>query len=238
MLFRSYRHQVPHQDLPAIVTTLLRDESGPILDVGCGDGRYVRALLSDQPERPVIGADLSAGMIGAAVAATGCGGTVADATMLPLRDDTVGAVMALHMLYHVPDPAAALAEFARVVRPSGTVLLSTNAWGDKAEMRELHAAAAAEMGAAVPDYGLSLRFHLDDAETAARRQFAAVERIDLTSAVEVTTPEPVVAFIASSAAWFDRADGVLDAVHRRVEAAIATAGVFRIRTHVGFLVCR
>ena len=43
----------------------------------------------------------------------------ADAQRLPLRDETVDAVVSIAVLQLVPDPAAALAEMARVLRPGG-----------------------------------------------------------------------------------------------------------------------
>jgi SAM-dependent methyltransferase len=153
-------------------------------------------------------------------------------------DATAGALLALHMLYHVPEPEAAVAEFVRVMRPGGTVLLATNAEGDKVEMRELHAEAATACGVSVPGDGQAMRFHLDAAEALARRRFASVERVDLESVVEVTEPEPVVGFIASTSAWYEGTERVLDELRRRLETAIDTAGAFRIRTHMGFLVCR
>ena len=47
-----------------------------------------------------------------------------DATRLPLADDSVDTLISLEMLEHVPDPAAVLAELARVLKPGGTLLLS------------------------------------------------------------------------------------------------------------------
>ena len=43
----------------------------------------------------------------------------ADAQRLPLRDETVEAVVSIAVLQLVPDPVAALAEMARVLRPGG-----------------------------------------------------------------------------------------------------------------------
>ncbi len=48
----------------------------------------------------------------------------ADATRLPLADDSVDTVITLEMLEHVPEPAAVVAELARVLKPGGTVFLS------------------------------------------------------------------------------------------------------------------
>ena len=42
---------------------------------------------------------------------------VGDASRLPLPDDSAGAALALHMLYHLPDPADGLRELARITRP-------------------------------------------------------------------------------------------------------------------------
>ena len=74
-----------------------------------------------------MGMDLSAGMLAAArgrsaQAALGVG----DAEALPLRDAAIDAVLAMHMLYHVPDRARAIAEMRRVLRPGGVALAVTN----------------------------------------------------------------------------------------------------------------
>ncbi len=45
--------------------------------------------------------------------------------------------MAMHMLYHVPDIPAAIAELRRITRADGTVLASTNSSGHLAEIHEL-----------------------------------------------------------------------------------------------------
>jgi ubiquinone/menaquinone biosynthesis C-methylase UbiE len=56
------------------------------------------------------------------------------AERLPFASNSLDAVIANHMLYHVPDRAAALAEIRRVLRPDGRLLAATN--GEQ-HMREL-----------------------------------------------------------------------------------------------------
>jgi SAM-dependent methyltransferase len=47
-----------------------------------------------------------------------------DASALPLADGSVDLVLSLELVEHVPEPAAVLAEIARVLKPGGTVILS------------------------------------------------------------------------------------------------------------------
>lgn len=51
---------------------------------------------------------------------------VADAQAIPLASDTFDVVICKQVLEHVPDPILLLREAARVLRPGGVILLSTN----------------------------------------------------------------------------------------------------------------
>jgi ubiquinone/menaquinone biosynthesis C-methylase UbiE len=65
-----------------------------------------------------LGVDISEPMLARAVRAEAgpqIGFLRADAQRLPLRDETVDAVVSIAVLQLVPDPAAALAEMARVL---------------------------------------------------------------------------------------------------------------------------
>jgi SAM-dependent methyltransferase len=48
-----------------------------------------------------------------------------DARRLPFADDEFDVVVANAMLYHMPDPAVAVHEFARVLRPGGRLVATT-----------------------------------------------------------------------------------------------------------------
>lgn len=54
---------------------------------------------------------------------------IANAMELPFEDATFDAVIANHMLYHVPDRPKALSEFRRILKPGGWLFSATN--GDK-----------------------------------------------------------------------------------------------------------
>jgi SAM-dependent methyltransferase len=235
--YSIYTYRRPPLDLPKLAADLLHDAAGPVLDVGCGPGVHTAALRADRPQGTVIAADLSPGMAREA----GAPSVIADAAALPVATGSCGGVLAMHMLYHVPDPEAAVRETKRVMAPGGTVLVSTNAGDDKEDLYAVCRVATADLAVA-PNWdrqALHL-FHLDEAEAMLRRHFTDVRRIDLHGVVEVPDPEPVVAFIASTSAWYPGAghDEVLDRIRDTVAEVIEMDGAFRFRTHVGVLVCR
>src|SRR5437870_10163056 len=82
-----------------------------VLDVGCGNGRYLGALLGRGHRGRLCGADLSPGMLRSARANVGAAPLlVVDAQALPFGDDSFDVTLAMHMLYHVPDRSVAIAE--------------------------------------------------------------------------------------------------------------------------------
>jgi SAM-dependent methyltransferase len=235
-----YRWQQPTYDLPGIVLDHLPTGGGVVLDVGCGNGRYVTRIRAQRPDLTVVGLDISAGIL-AHVAPPAA---VADAAALPVADRSAVAVLAMHMLYHVDDVDAALTESVRVLTPGGTFIASTNAREDKNELDDLWAAAAAEVLGVERGprrVSLSSRFPLDDAPAMLRPYFADVEVVELVGAITVREPEPVIAHLASYRTWADTAsipfDATLECARRLLDSVIDRDGVFRISCRSGLLFC-
>lgn len=101
-----------------------------VLDVGCGKGRFARALAEQYPAASIVGFDLAEAMlrsVPAGVAA--CGGSM---TALPFRAGAFDCAYATESLEHAVNIDAAVAEMCRVVRPGGRiVIIDKNAqhWG-------------------------------------------------------------------------------------------------------------
>lgn len=96
--------------------------AGTALDAACGTGRFA-ARLSEQGHR-VVGVDRSAAMLARARDRVPGLFARADLDRLPVGDATVDVVVCALALVHVPDLGPVLAEFARVLRPGGSVVLS------------------------------------------------------------------------------------------------------------------
>ncbi|MFB6118846.1 methyltransferase domain-containing protein [Halosegnis sp.] len=96
-----------------------------VLDVGCGTGFATEGLL--QHTNDVHGLDQSDGQLSKAFAKFGKAGDVrfyrGDAERLPFRDDAFDALWSSGSIEYWPNPVDALAEFRRVTKPGGTVLV-------------------------------------------------------------------------------------------------------------------
>jgi SAM-dependent methyltransferase len=86
-----------------------------VLDVGCGGKPYLPLLAPYA--KAYVGVDAVAG---AAV------DDIAVAEQLPYGDASFDVVICTQVLEHVDDPAQALSEIARVLRPGGVTFLSTH----------------------------------------------------------------------------------------------------------------
>jgi SAM-dependent methyltransferase len=98
--------------------------SGPVLDVGCGPGRVV-GLLAERG-LPVIGVDLSPGMIEVARRDhPDLDFRVGSMTELDLPDGELGGVVSWWSIIHLPREVVpqAFAEFHRVLASDGILLL-------------------------------------------------------------------------------------------------------------------
>jgi ubiquinone/menaquinone biosynthesis C-methylase UbiE len=100
--------------------------------------------------------------------ARGVDARVGDVQQLELGDASFDCVVAVWMLYHVPDLDRGLREIARVLVPGGRLVAVTNS------ERNLH-----ELWSLIgPDAHRVLPFSAENGEAALERRFARVERRD------------------------------------------------------------
>jgi ubiquinone/menaquinone biosynthesis C-methylase UbiE len=218
-----------------------------LLDVGCGPGDWPRYLRQHGHTGRLAGLDQSAAIIVAATAAAQGLGIewftgVADALPFPGRPFNI--ITARHMLYHVPDIAAALREFARVVGTGGTLLATTNSHRDMPHIMSLKDDMIAHFGLPVI-LSTSLAFGIENAPGILRAVFAQVDETILTNAFVFTTPEPIAAYIMSMMTMQQTADDrpLYNAIHAWLQSEAtrrlaAMNGIWRDPKDVGLYRCR
>lgn len=101
-----------------------------ILDVGCGTGTLLTMLSRDSAAQTLVGLDYSPNMIRGVVDKTrelGLEGRVqavcGDSERLPFAEGAFDVVTCCNSFHHYPNQAAAIAGFARVLRPGGILIL-------------------------------------------------------------------------------------------------------------------
>jgi ubiquinone/menaquinone biosynthesis C-methylase UbiE len=203
-----------------------------VLELGCGDGALWRKNLDRVPPAwQIVLADLSPGMLAAARTDLRFPCVQCDAERLPLADGLFDAVIANHMLYHVANRPAALAEIRRVLVPGGRLLAATNGDDLLAAMAEL---INEFLGPASPlQRGMS--FSLNNGEPQLRPFFSDVQMNRLRGELRVTDADAVVAYVLSVTAAPDHITGRRrrEELWQRVRQQIARDGAFVVRTDVG-----
>jgi SAM-dependent methyltransferase len=104
-----------------------------VLDVGCGTGFL--ALRFAELGHTVTGIDLSSKMIDRACRKSEQAGLkldfrVGDATALNCDDEMYDIVVARHVVWNLPNPERGVAEWLRVLRPRGRLILIEGKWAD------------------------------------------------------------------------------------------------------------
>jgi SAM-dependent methyltransferase len=207
-----------------------------VLDVGCGNGRYLAELRRRGID--AVGCDLSPGMLAAAAPHPRL--VNADVTALPFPADAFDVVLALHMLYHVTDRRAAATEMRRVLKPGGRCVVVTNGPN---HLRSLLLLVEKAVGTATPGWEI-FAFSLQNGEGQLRPPFEDVEcvRPDV-APVRITDAAIAADYVASMAdhyqdetarPWPEVAEEVRSAVQREIDAR----GAFVVAGDVGAFVCR
>lgn len=118
-----------------VVAAVAEVEPRRVLEVGCGWGALAERI-AHETKAEVVATDLSPHMVDLS-RQRGLNARIADVQDLPFDDGEFDVVVAVWMLYHVPDLRRGLAEIRRVLRPGGRLVAATNSSTHLHELREL-----------------------------------------------------------------------------------------------------
>jgi SAM-dependent methyltransferase len=124
------------RSLPSLKVRFVLDrlpDAGKVLEIGCGAGKVLRTAHAHKPRLELFGTDVT----DPHVPATEFQFVRADATRLPFPDASMDRVLVVDVLEHVPDPAALLAEAARVVAPGGRLVAFVPIEGERLSFYEV-----------------------------------------------------------------------------------------------------
>ena len=98
-----------------------------VLDIACGTGELERLLLNDDPNRAIVGVDISEQMLAQARQKLSGYANLsfqqAIASQLPFPDQSFDIVVSANALHYFPEPEMALKEIKRVLKPQGSVVI-------------------------------------------------------------------------------------------------------------------
>ncbi len=211
-----------------------------VLEVGCGSGVLWVTVAPLLPGIHLTLTDLSEGMVEAATTAVGAlpnielaGAQTCDARDLPFKDGAFDVVVANHMLYHVPEPARAAAEFARVLTPEGVLMAATNGAHHLDAVRDL---TREVFGWSSLDDAIQ-RFGPENGARILHGAFGAVAWHPHPSTLVCTDPEDVYAFIVSSDPGHEATADELSVLRGTIAARFAAeGGSLTITTEAGCLI--
>jgi SAM-dependent methyltransferase len=114
----------------AAIHTMLGVPDGPVVDLGCGSGTFLRRLIRDFRDVPLIGVDVSRPMIEEAMAQVRENALAADFVRalvppLPFVDHSIAAIVATSFVHYVADLDGLMAEVARALKPRGRLVATT-----------------------------------------------------------------------------------------------------------------
>jgi SAM-dependent methyltransferase len=198
------RYSVPRVDFPEWVLSRIHWRGNErVVDVGTGTGSYYSRLHDHYPELDYIGMDLSLGMLETHALRAGTkksGLVVGDAQKMPFESGIFDAVMANHMLYHVPDLDGTILEFKRILRPGGLLITATNSVGTMPELNFLYQRALimlSNSGSVPTPLPIHNAYSLESGTRLLARHFYSVVRHDLPTSLVFPHADPLMEYMES-----------------------------------------
>jgi ubiquinone/menaquinone biosynthesis C-methylase UbiE len=212
-----------------------------VLDIGCGQGRFLLPVATNKHGGVVVGCDIASGVmegLSSAIQSRSLPAVllVADACSLPFLDRSFDLVMANHMLYHADDIGQAVREAARVLLPDGQFLATTNSRRGMPELQQLHYATFRSLNLPVDDTPDDT-FTLETGGGYLSDSFGSVDVKEFDSGFSVSTPEPILDYYKATQLFQGpmRDQSIPESIRNSIEPTFRSLAADRIRTSGGTL---
>lgn len=175
-------------------------ENQKILELGCGNGSIWKEHFQEVPPgiRLTL-SDFSSGMLEAARTNTSELGlidyNIIDAQQIPYPDSSFDAVIANHMLYHIPDVDRALSEIRRILKPEGVLYATTMGNSNFKELIDLLQSFDSRIK--YPQGAMTESFGLETGELKLSNYFSSVNVRRYIDKLHITDPKYLIDYVLS-----------------------------------------
>ena len=141
--YKNYNKKISNENISELSNLDLKQPNIKILELGCGDGSRWNKNFNHIPSNwEITLTDFSDGMLKDAKKNLGekrsrFNFKIVNAENIPFEEESFDAVIANHMLYHVPNINKALKEINRVLKSEGILFASTVGKNHMKEIREI-----------------------------------------------------------------------------------------------------
>ena len=211
-------------------------ENMKILELGCGTGDIWVNRENRIPENvKIILTDISPLMSGKAKENLekneNFSFELADIRKIPFGDNEFDAVIANHILYHVPNPEEALSEIYRVLKADGVLYSTTIGENSLRELTEIYLKYQDRVNFS---YSGNLSFSLDKGEDILKNYFHQIEKKLYLDSLEVTDAGDLMDYIVS---YNDVPEDIQDKIRETINDEIQKNGSFKIIKEQGMFIC-
>lgn len=202
-----YRYACPDYVLEKEIIQLLHLSTNDcVVDIGCGTGKLLQAILASSPDISCIGVDISSGIIANTKTSNSQKQTVhflqGDIQRLPFEDNTANKITALHMMYHVENVDSALSEVKRVLCPTGLCIISADSIESKPKLRAMKQQVANIIGTPIiPD--TSKIFNIEEGEDVLKQYFPKVTSYIYPSIILLTDSQPYIEYFDATRMFWE-----------------------------------
>lgn len=211
-----------------------------ILELGCGPGYLWKENASRIPPAwDITLSDLSAGMIDSAwrnLVVTGRSYKFkeVDAQEIPFDDGTFDAVIANHMLYHVPDRKRALKEMRRVLKDDGILFTATLGVNHMRQMWDW----LERTGNSIKRETITSAFTLENGQEQLQEFFPRVEMTRYLDDLRVTDVSVMMAYIRSMTSTANFQEDAFRSIERELTEEMSRNGEIFIEKAGGLFEAR